>query len=270
MVTSSDRISTTDLLRRRLVERIEAAIGGAVQAICALLVVAEIVILFCGILARYVFHRPLVWSDELASLLFVWLAMLGSVLAFRANEHMRMTALVTKAPAAAKRFLEMVALYSAMAFLVFILLPSLAYVRDEAIVIMPALDISQSWRAAAMPLGVGLMIVTAALRIAEQPRGKSLLALVVVAAACLAMFLLQPVLLGLGRINLVIFFLGVVSVTVFAGVPIAFSFGLGTLGYLAFSTHIPLSVLVARMDAGMSHFILLSVPLFDSTARRPV
>src|SRR3954464_9206554 len=161
MVTSSDRIPTAEILRRSPIERIDDAIGSLVQVICALLVVAEIVILFCGILARYVFHRPLVWSDELASLLFVWLAMLGSVLAFRANEHMRMTALVTKASPAAKRFLEMVALYSAMAFLIFILMPSATYVQDEAIVIMPALDISQSWRAAAMPLGVGLMIVTA-------------------------------------------------------------------------------------------------------------
>ena len=53
------------------------------EASTAALVVAEIVILFVGILARYVFHRPLVWSDELASILFLWLAVLGSALAFR-------------------------------------------------------------------------------------------------------------------------------------------------------------------------------------------
>jgi len=49
---------------------------------------------------------------------------------------------------------------------------------------------------------------------------------------------------------------------VFAGVPIAFAFGAATLGYLSTSTHVPISVLVARVDAGMSHQILLSVPLF--------
>ena len=56
--------------------------------------VAEIIILFSGIVARYVLHTPLVWSDELASILFLWLAMLGSVIAFRRGEHMRMAALV--------------------------------------------------------------------------------------------------------------------------------------------------------------------------------
>ena len=42
-------------------------------------------------------HRPLIWSDELASILFLWLAMLGAVVAFRRGEHMRMTALVGSA-----------------------------------------------------------------------------------------------------------------------------------------------------------------------------
>ena len=59
----------------------------------SVLVAIEIVILFVGILARYVFHRPLVWSDELASILFLWLAVLGSALAFRRGENLRMTTL---------------------------------------------------------------------------------------------------------------------------------------------------------------------------------
>ena len=54
----------------------------------------EIVILFAGVVARYVFDAPLVWSDELASILFLWLAMLGAVIALRRDEHMRMTAAV--------------------------------------------------------------------------------------------------------------------------------------------------------------------------------
>ena len=58
--------------------RLDRAIGRFLEVTTAALVVAEIVILFVGILARYVFHRPLVWSDELASILFLWLAVLGS------------------------------------------------------------------------------------------------------------------------------------------------------------------------------------------------
>src|SRR3546814_3972061 len=75
----------------------------------AVLVLAEVVILFSGIFARYVLNTPLIWSDELASLLFLWLAMLGAAVAFRRAEHMRMTALVNKASPTTKAFLEVFA-----------------------------------------------------------------------------------------------------------------------------------------------------------------
>ena len=39
---------------------------------------AEIVILGGGAFARYALHEPLTWTDELASILFLWLAMLGA------------------------------------------------------------------------------------------------------------------------------------------------------------------------------------------------
>jgi tripartite ATP-independent transporter DctM subunit len=66
----------------------------------------------------------------------------------------------------------------------------------------------------------------------------------------------------LGNLNLIIFFVGVVALCVFAGVPIAFGFGLAIFGYMALTTRTPMMVLVGRMDEGMSHLILLSVPLF--------
>ena len=40
----------------------------------------------------------------------------------------------------------------------------------------------------------------------------------------------------LGNLNLIIFFVGVAGFCVFAGVPIAFAFGLATFGYLALTT----------------------------------
>jgi tripartite ATP-independent transporter DctM subunit len=83
------------------------------------------------------------------------------------------------------------------------------------------------------------------------------------AAAIVALFWAAgPVFLKLGNLNLLIFFVGVVAAAVFAGVPIAFAFGLAIFGYLALGTHTPLMVLVGRMDEGMSHLILLAVPLF--------
>src|SRR3546814_10340220 len=90
----------------------------------AVLVLAEVVILFSGIFARYVLNTPLIWSDELASLLFLWLAMLGAAVAFRRAEHMRMTALVNKASPTTKAFLEVFAVSVSLIFVLLVLLPS--------------------------------------------------------------------------------------------------------------------------------------------------
>ena len=110
--------------------------------------------------------------------------------------------------------------------------------------------------------GIALLILTALLRLGGQPIARLLAPLLVTVVVFAGFYALHPLLPALGRINLMIFFIGVVSATVFAGIPIAISFGLATLGYLALSTRVPLLVLVARMDTGMSHPVLMSVPLF--------
>src|ERR1051325_2768370 len=108
---------------RSLASSLEASLGMLVEIPAALLVIAEIVILFAGVVARYGLHRPLIWSDELASLLFLWLAMLGAVVAFRRAEHMRMTAVVASARPATRAWLDVVATCAALAFLLLVARP---------------------------------------------------------------------------------------------------------------------------------------------------
>ncbi|MGJ5067115.1 TRAP transporter large permease [Bradyrhizobium sp. SZCCHNR1015] len=249
--------------RRSWLDGLEALLGLLVEIPAALLVVAEIVILFAGVVARYVLHQPLIWSDELASILFLWLAMLGAAVAFRRGEHMRMTAMVARASPGLRAYLDLVATSAALAFLVMIAWPSWEYAYEESFITTPALQIENIWRAAALPVGVGLMALFALIRLARTASVRTMLLAVVSVVAIIALFwVAQPLLKPLGNINLVIFFVGVVGLCVFAGVPIAFAFGLAIFGYLALTTRTPLMVLVGRMDEGMSHLILLSVPLF--------
>jgi tripartite ATP-independent transporter DctM subunit len=228
-----------------------------------MLVVAEIVTLFAGVVSRYVLQRPLIWSDELASILFLWLAMLGAVVAFRRSEHMRMTAVVASARPAVRAWLDVVATCAALAFLLLVVVPSYQYAYEESFITTPALQISNSWRAAALPVGVCLMALFAVLRLLRVGDLWLVLRAALTVAFLVAVFwLATPWLRPLGNVNLVIFFVGVVGFCVFAGVPIAFAFGLAIFGYLALTTRTPLLVLVGRMDEGMSHLILLALPLF--------
>jgi tripartite ATP-independent transporter DctM subunit len=249
--------------RRSIAGSIETVLGRMVEIPAALLVVAEIVILFAGVISRYVMHQPLIWSDELASILFLWLAMLGAVVAFRRAEHMRMTAVVASAGPKMWAYLDVVATCAALAFLLMIVWPAYEYAYEESFITTPALQIPNTWRAAALPVGTCLMAVFALLRLFRSADLRTTLAAIVSVAAIIGVFYLaQPWLRPLGNLNLIIFFVGVAGFCVFAGVPIAFGFGLAVFGYLALTTHTPLMVLVGRMDEGMSHLILLAVPLF--------
>jgi tripartite ATP-independent transporter DctM subunit len=248
---------------RPAIAAFESSLGSIVEISAAALVAFEILILFGGVVSRYVFDHPLVWSDELASILFLWLAMFGAVIAFRRDEHMRMTAAVNRTGAPLREMFDLFATGAALAFLLLIVWPACQYALDEAAITTPALELSNIWRAAALPCGIALMAIFALLRLANTGSARSLVAVTGAIAVPVALFwFARPFLLQLGNLNLLIFFVGVVAAAVFAGVPIAFAFGLAVFGYLALATNTPLLVLVGRMDEGMSHLILLAVPLF--------
>ncbi|MBC7731523.1 MAG: TRAP transporter large permease subunit [Bacteriovorax sp.] len=243
--------------------RIQVALARVLSVPVALLVAAEIGVLLAGVIARYVFHNPLIWSDELASILFLWLAMLGSAVAFERGDHMRMTAVVSKLQPQTRAFLDVVATAAALAFLVLILPHAWEYAVEEAVMTTPALEISNSWRVAAMVVGFGAMALFALTRLVQVGRPRQVaLALALTVGLIVVMTLLQPVWRQLGNFNLVVFFVFVVAAAVFAGVPIAFAFGLATLGYVMLTTNTPVLIVVGRMDEGVCHLILLSVPLF--------
>jgi tripartite ATP-independent transporter DctM subunit len=243
--------------------RIEAVFGAGVEYLSAILIVCEILILLAGVIARYFVNAPLSWTDEAASTLFLWLASLGSVVAFRRGEHMRMTALVARTSPDRQAFLNTVAIAAALAFLLLALGPGYEYASEEVNIVTPALELSNAWRASALPVGLLLMAMMSFIRLCKagswRLMGASVAAVAVIFVAFAAA---KPLFQNLGNLNLVIFFVGVSGVTVLLGIPIAVAFGLATFGFLTLTTSLPVTVLVGRMDEGMSHIILVSVPLF--------
>ncbi|MBE7248553.1 MAG: TRAP transporter small permease subunit, partial [Actinomycetospora chiangmaiensis] len=77
--TAGVALTGPPLRARSWLRRLDDGLGYLVEIPAALLVLAEIGVLLGGVVSRYVFRAPLVWSDELASILFLWLAMLGAV-----------------------------------------------------------------------------------------------------------------------------------------------------------------------------------------------
>lgn len=234
-----------------------------VEAMASILLVFVIGLLLAGVISRYVLSLPIVWIDEAASISFLWLAMLGSAIAIDRNEHLRLTIFLNLIPERGRHFVDALALLVVATVLLALIVPASQYVQEEWYVTSAALNIPMSFRASAIVAGLALMSVIAvghAIRAATLANLAA--AVAVIAALAVVGWLLSPLFLTLGYANIVIFLVGVVAVCLLLGVPIAFCFGVGTIAFIAFSTHVPMIVLVGRIDEGMSSLILLSVPIF--------
>ena len=252
----STEISTPPLpIVSRLLKPIEFA--------SALLLVVIVMLLLLGVVARYVFSLPIVWIDEVVSLSFLWLAMLGTAIAMHRNEHLRLTLFLEMMPERVRGFVHALALVAIAAFLLALVHPALIYAEDEWFVKTPALDLPNTFRVSALAFGIlamlGVLVVYASHTVSKA---NLLGASIVVAVAACVCWLGSDFLTSLGLYNIMIFLVVLVALCLVAGVPIAFCFGLGALSYLGFTTTVPLMVVIGRMDEGMSSLILVSVPIF--------
>src|SRR3984885_4477151 len=248
--------------RRPWAAAIDRGIGRVVEPLAALLVLVEVAILAAGVFTRYVLGNPLVWSDELATLVFLWLAMLGSVVAYRRGEHISLSVLVRRSPPRTRKILEAIASVVTAIFVIELMPATVKFFKQEVIDLTPALNIPRSYEVLAIIICLVLILVLALLRLSEQD--PKIVAGVVLGAVRLsaAAWFVRGAFAGLGNFNLVLFFVVLVGACIAIGVPIAFSFGLGTLSYLAIVTTVPLSTVSGRMQEGISNLVLLAVPLF--------
>ncbi len=220
-------------------------------------------LLLVAVTARYVFAMPIVWIDEIVSLSFIWVTMIGAALAMHRNEHLRLTLVVDRLPPRARELVHAFALVAIAGFLIALLPSAYEYAREEWFIKSPALDMPNTYRVASIPFGLAVMLAIVLGYAAKTVKVSSLaVATVFVGAVLAACWGLKPTFANLGSVNMLIFLVGFGLVCLAAGVPIAFCFGAGALSYLAFTTQVPLLIVVGRMDEGMSSIILVSVPIF--------
>lgn len=212
--------------------------------------------------SRYVLHHALVWTDELATIIMLWLSMLGAVIAWRRSEHMRLTALARAIGGRASQWFDATVALIVAAFALEMLPASQKLFVDDLIDVTPVLNLPRSWIIAAIFVGMALLLVLSITRLLEIDRGIVLRVFAVSVVVVAAFFFARPFFATLGNINLVIFFFFIVGGAIAIGTPIAFAFGFGTLTYILFATKVPLEVVVSRMDEGASNIVLLAIPMF--------
>ena len=113
-----------------------------------------------GVISRYVLGDQARWSEELARLLMVWLALLGAVLALVQKEHLGVDVLVRKLHVDAQPMAQICVQMVVLLFAVLVLSYGgfqLTLQRWEAGQTLPALGISKAWFYLAIPISGLLM-----------------------------------------------------------------------------------------------------------------
>ena len=84
---------------RALAIGLDRWVAKAETVVVVVLVTMLTAVTFAQVCARYVLGDPLIWSEEAARYLFVWVSMLGAALALREGGHFGLDLLIRRAPA---------------------------------------------------------------------------------------------------------------------------------------------------------------------------
>ena len=120
------------------------------------LVVLFGLIIVCVVLQvfyRYVLNNPLIWSEELAKLAFIWMIFLGLCLAERERVHIVVDFFVDRMPALVQNILRVMIDVFSIIILTTICYYAIGFIGMQKYMRSVALDISMMYFTLAVPVG---------------------------------------------------------------------------------------------------------------------
>ena len=136
---------------KKIYDNLEEIIGSALFAVM-------LIILAVQTLSRQGIGVPLVWSEELAKLLFIYAGYLGIVASIKDNSHVAIDVFVNKLPQKARRWVYVFNNLLILAALITIFYISFTIMERQEHLTIVTLQISYVYMYAALPILTGLMI----------------------------------------------------------------------------------------------------------------
>ncbi len=115
------------------------------------------VVLSLQVFCRYALNQPLVWSEELARYLFVWVTFIGASYGMRHRIHISMELLFVRLPVWAKLLTHCFTNLVAMAVFIMLIPPGLEFTMEQHDILSSAMQVPMSWVYLAVPVGCCLV-----------------------------------------------------------------------------------------------------------------
>ena len=129
-----------------------------VDLVCLALMVVLVGDVFLGVFSRYVMQATFKWYDEVARLCFVWIIFLGAGVAVRRRLHFRMHLVIDRFVPGARLAAERLITLTVISFGAILVAGGLRIAPIAHRQVTDALEVSQLWFFAALPVGGALMI----------------------------------------------------------------------------------------------------------------
>ena len=146
----------------RIVHRAAQFCYRAGSALGILLIALMVATLSAGVVSRYVFNRPIFWTDELSRIILNWTIFIGASLAFRKGaviEHIGMDFLALKFPSPWRVRTRRIVRGILILFWLGLLLISLVFVVQTASIPTAALGISRGFIYVALTVSAAMSLV---------------------------------------------------------------------------------------------------------------
>jgi len=121
-----------------------------------------VVVVLWGVATRYIFGDQASWSEELARLLMVWLALLGAALVCREEKHLGLDVVVRSWPAPLQRQAQIFGYAAILVFAALIMGWGGCLIVEQRFASgqkLPALEVSRAWFYLALPVS-GVLTTT--------------------------------------------------------------------------------------------------------------
>ncbi|SBV93348.1 Tripartite ATP-independent periplasmic transporter DctQ component [uncultured Alphaproteobacteria bacterium] len=128
-----------------MLKKLDAWLHAALLWACGLLMFGMMTIIFSQVVARYVFHQSLSWSEEVGRYVFVWITFLGLAAAFKSGSHVALDLLVKAVGPRFRRGLEILNGVLVVVLASSLLLSGIRLLEFGMRQRSPALGIPMSW-----------------------------------------------------------------------------------------------------------------------------